>query len=46
MPDGSVLTKCIDVDRYYNLKYGKTSMRLYKGWTEQECANNKREVGK
>lgn len=42
MPDGSVLTSCIDVDRYYNLGRGVTRHRLILGWTEKECAGNRR----
>lgn len=42
MPDGSVLTYCRDVDRYYNLGLETTKNRLASGWTEQECANNKK----
>lgn len=42
MPDGSVLYKPIDVDRYYNLGKGVTGGRIHTGWTEQECANNRR----
>ena len=42
MPDGSVLTKCKEVDRYHGFSLGTTSCRLYDGWTEDECALNKR----
>lgn len=42
MPDGTILTKASDVDRYYNLKPWYTSNRLRRGWTVEECANNKR----
>lgn len=43
MPDGSVLTSCIDVDRYYGLNKGGTSNRIRLGWTIEECANNRRD---
>ena len=46
MPDGSVLTSCIDVDRYYGLNKGGTSNRIRLGWSIEECANNRRDGGK
>ena len=42
MPDGSILHNFRDVDNYYNLMVGTTNTRVYIGWTEQECANNRR----
>lgn len=42
MPDGTVLTKCPDVDRYYGLCRGATSVRIRTGWLEEECANNRK----
>lgn len=42
MPDGTILHKLVDVDRYYNLGSYTTSNRLKSGWTIEECANNKR----
>lgn len=44
MPDGSVLIKCKEVDKYYGFRLGLTSCRLSSGWTEEECALNKRLV--
>lgn len=43
MPDGSVLTRAVDVDRYHDLKVGTTTKRLNIGWTEEECSENKRD---
>lgn len=40
MPDGSILTSCAAVDRYYGLGGSCTSRRLKVGWTPQECAMN------
>lgn len=42
MPDGSILTRCSDVDKYYGLCENNTNVRLSKGWTVEECANNKK----
>lgn len=36
MPDGSVLIKCKEVDKYYGFRIGLTSCRLSLGWTEEE----------
>lgn len=43
MPDGSVLKRFTDVDRYHKLKLGTTSRRLTLDWTADECANNERD---
>lgn len=42
MPDGSVLYKPIDVDRFHDLVTNTTSHRLFRGWSEEECAMNMR----
>lgn len=42
MPDGSILTTAVGVDRYYGFKKSTTSQRLKRGWTVEECARNKR----
>lgn len=42
MPDGSILFKPIDVDRFHNLVINTTSSRLHRGWSEEECAMNMR----
>ena len=44
MPDGSILTSLLDVDKYYNLGKGTTCKRLHNGWTEEECVNNFRNI--
>ena len=44
MPDGQILHKTFDVDRYYNLKTKTTCGRLRCGWSEDECAMNKRDT--
>lgn len=42
MPDGSVLKRCDEVDAYYDMPFTNiTELRLQRGWTEDECANNK-----
>lgn len=47
MPDGTVLYKCSDIDKYYGLTEGVTLNRLIRGyWTEDECANNVRKTDK
>lgn len=42
MPDRSVLHSCDEVDNYHNLCSGLTYLRICKGWTEKDCANNRR----
>lgn len=40
MPDGLVLTKCTDVDRFHSLKKGTTVRRIQRGWSTEECVRN------
>ena len=42
MPDGTVLYRARDVDRYYGLGFGTTSQRIFHGWSDERCANNQR----
>ena len=44
MPDGSVLYRCTDVDRYYGLKLGLTKCRLKQCWSVEHCANNQHKI--
>lgn len=42
LPNGEVVTSCVAVDNYYNLRRGTTNQRIYLGWTEEQCAVNER----
>ena len=42
LPDGSKVYVRRDVDRYYGLKLGTTNGRRHRGWSIEECENNRK----